>query len=151
MVSPRGLGHAEHQWRDNRCSPKPYCVAQTVAQDPLISVIDDDESLRLATSSLLRSMGYATEYFANAEDFLGSGDAARFACVISDIQMPGMNGIDLTQRLMAADGDSKVILMTARTEQELHERARASGAVCLLLKPFEAERLLRCVGEALVM
>lgn len=115
----------------------------------LISIIDDDESLRLATSSLLRSMGYVTEFFANAEDFLGSGDLSRFACVVADIHMPGMSGIDLTHTLIAANGDAKVVLMTARTETEIHNRARESGAVCLLQKPFAAESLLKCVDKAL--
>jgi len=124
-------------------------VASLVSTVPLISVIDDDESLRVATSSLLRSMGYATEYFASAEAFFDSGDTARFACVISDIQMPGMNGIDLTQRLLASEARSKVILMTARTEQDLHARARASGALHLLFKPFEAQQLLQWVAQAL--
>ncbi|WP_271195196.1 response regulator transcription factor [Pseudomonas turukhanskensis] len=119
-----------------------------MTQPPLISVIDDDESLRLATASLLRSMGYATECFAHAEAFFGAGDTARFACVISDIQMPGMDGIELTRRLLAADGGRKVILMTGRGEQALLRQARASGAVGLLLKPFEVELLLGCVGDA---
>ncbi|HBZ92711.1 MAG TPA: hypothetical protein DEO91_03145 [Pseudomonas sp.] len=115
----------------------------------LISIIDDDASLRLATSSLLRSMGYITEFFANAEDFLGSGDLSRFACVVADIQMPGMSGIDLTHKLIAANGQAKVVLMTARTESDIHKRARESGAVCLLQKPFAADSLLKCVGKAL--
>ncbi|MGY1447886.1 response regulator transcription factor [Pseudomonas chlororaphis] len=115
----------------------------------LIAIIDDDESLRLATSSLLRSMDYMTEHFASTEDFLDSGDASRFACIIADIQMPGVSGIDLTYRLMTADDTAKVILMTARTEQDIHERARTSGAAYLLQKPFEAQRLLNCL-EALL-
>jgi len=119
-----------------------------VSEPPLISIIDDDESVRLATASLLRSEGYRTELFASAEDFL-AGDAARFACVVSDIQMPGMSGIDLTDRLLAGDAAARIILMTARTERELLARAGASGAVCLLCKPFAAEQLLSCVALAL--
>ena len=116
---------------------------------PLIAIIDDDESLRLATASLLRSTGYKTEHFACAEDFLDSGDTFRFACIIADIQMPGMDGIDLTCMLLAADDKTKVVLMTARTEQDIHTRARASGAMRLLHKPFEAQILLNCVVAAL--
>lgn len=119
-----------------------------MSDSPLISIIDDDESVRLATASLLRSEGYRTELFASAEDFLAS-DAARFACVVSDIQMAGMSGIDLTGQLLADDADARIILMTARTEEDLHQRAGASGAVCLLSKPFAAEQLLNCVERAL--
>ncbi|WP_252270878.1 response regulator transcription factor [Pseudomonas subflava] len=119
-----------------------------MSDSPLISIIDDDESVRLATASLLRSEGYRTELFASAEDFLAS-DAARFACVVSDIQMAGMSGIDLTGQLLADDADARIILMTARTEEDLHQRAGASGAVCLLNKPFAAEQLLNCVERAL--
>ncbi|MBK5413443.1 response regulator [Pseudomonas sp. TH31] len=118
---------------------------------PLIAIIDDDESLRLATSSLLRSMGYRIEHFACAEFFFDSGDTLRFACVIADIQMPGMSGIDLTHTLIAADDKAKVILMTARTEQDIHAHARASGAMSLLQKPFEAQILLNCVEMALAV
>ncbi len=117
--------------------------------DPLISIIDDDESLRLATSSLLRSMGYVTELFASAEAFFEAGDVTRFACVVADIQMPGMSGIDLTHKLIAEHGAAKVVLMTARTEADIHTRARASGAVCLLQKPFAAQTLLNCMDKAL--
>ncbi|HSX72346.1 MAG TPA: response regulator [Pseudomonas sp.] len=119
-----------------------------MSDSPLISIIDDDESVRLATASLLRSEGYRTELFASAEDFLAS-DAARFACVVSDIQMAGMSGIDLTGQLLADDAEARIILMTARTEEDLHQRAGASGAVCLLNKPFAAEQLLNCVERAL--
>jgi FixJ family two-component response regulator len=120
-----------------------------VPHAPLIAIIDDDESLCLATSSLLRSSGYRTECFACVEAFLGSGDAMRFACIIADIQMPGMSGIDLTYMLQAAYDNVKVVLMTARTEQDIHMRARASGAMRLLQKPFEAQVLLNCVFAAL--
>lgn len=119
-----------------------------MSDSPLISIIDDDESVRLATASLLRSEGYRTELFASAEEFLAS-DAARFACVVSDIQMAGMSGIDLTGQLLAEDADARIILMTARTEEDLHQRAGTSGAVCLLCKPFAAEQLLNCVERAL--
>jgi FixJ family two-component response regulator len=120
-----------------------------VPHTPLIAIIDDDDSLRLATSSLLRSTGYRTEYFACAEDFLVSGDTSRFACIIADIQMPGMSGIDLTNMLMAADDKAKVVLMTARTEQDIHALAISSGAMHLLQKPFEALILLNCIETAL--
>jgi FixJ family two-component response regulator len=120
-----------------------------VRVNPLISIIDDDDSVRSATVSLLHSMGYATECFDSAEAFLCSGDAHRFACVLTDIQMPGMSGIDLQYLLVHCDPKVPVILMTARTEEDLHVRARASGAVCLLKKPFAAELLFRCLDAAL--
>jgi FixJ family two-component response regulator len=115
----------------------------------LISVIDDDESVRVATASLLRSIGYATETFVSAEDCLGSGDVTRFACMIADIQMPGMSGIDLTLRLAAQRHAVPVILMTARTEQDLLARAHSCGAAFVLKKPYTAERLLACLDTVL--
>lgn len=116
---------------------------------PLISVIDDDESLRLATASLLSSMGYVAECFESAEAFLDSGDAARFDCIVSDIQMPGMTGIDLIRQLREGLNVVPVILMTARLEHALLAQTLESGAVCLLRKPFAADRLLECVSKGL--
>jgi FixJ family two-component response regulator len=107
-----------------------------------ICVIDDDASVRSATASLLRAAGYATASFDSAEAFLSRGDLHRFACVVADIQMPGMGGIALADRLAHDEPQLPVILMTAKTEQDVLERAAASRAAFLLRKPFTAERLL---------
>jgi FixJ family two-component response regulator len=120
-----------------------------VPNNPLISVIDDDGSLRRAVVALVRSLGYAASGHASAEDFLATGEIDRSACVITDIQMPGMSGIDLKRALDARNSRVPVIMITARTEEALLERARASGASDLLRKPFDADSFVRSLDRAL--
>jgi FixJ family two-component response regulator len=109
-----------------------------VPAGPIISIIDDDESLRRAILALVRSAGYNARGFASAEEFLSSGTVESFACVITDIQMPGMSGIELKHHLMASQCVVPVIMVTARHDPGLEEKAIASGAVCFLRKPFDA-------------
>ncbi|MBU1375027.1 MAG: response regulator [Alphaproteobacteria bacterium] len=120
----------------------------TVA-DPLISVVEDDESLRQAVVGLVRSLGYRVAAYANAEDFLAADGGRASDCVITDIQMPGLSGIDLKLRLIADGVRTPVIMVTARAEPALHQKAMASGACCLLRKPFTAEALIECLDQAL--
>jgi FixJ family two-component response regulator len=115
---------------------------------PSISVIDDDDSMRNAVVALVRSAGYAALGFASAEEFLASGEVHRFACVITDIQMPGMSGIELKQHLMASQNAVPVIMITARDDPDLEAKALTSGAACFLRKPFDADRLIRCLERA---
>ena len=115
----------------------------------LICVIDDDESVRTGTASLLRSGGDRTETFASAQLFLDSGAPCRFACIVADIQMPGMSGIELALRLGCGSSQVPVILMTGRNDPELLSSAAATSAVCVLTKPFGADRLLECVELAI--
>ena len=119
--------------------------------EPLIAIIDDDESARIGLTTLVRSVGYAAQGFASAEQFLGLGhDAVRgFACVITDVQMPGLSGIELKQRLSEQRCPLPVIMITARNESGLEESALAAGAVCFLRKPFKAAVLIRCLERAL--
>jgi FixJ family two-component response regulator len=116
---------------------------------PQVSIIDDDESLRMALVGLVRSLGYDGQGFASAEEFLKSGSAKRFACVITDIQMPGMSGIDLKLHLAARKCPLPVIMITARPDPSLEEKALAAGAVGFLRKPFEANALIECLEKAL--
>lgn len=119
------------------------------AHDRLISIVEDDESLRDAMTRLVRSLGYRVESYPNAEQFLAAGAGNGAACVVTDIHMPGLSGIDLKHRLTARGDETPVIMVTARAEAELHERAIASGAHCLLRKPFTAEALIECLDRAL--
>ena len=123
---------------------------KTVPANLLIAVVDDDESIRCSTASLLRSEGYVTESFDSAENFLESADCRRFACVVADIQMPGMSGIELANKLSQSEPPTPVILVTARTERDVLVGATETKATCLLRKPFAAERLLECLRSALV-
>jgi len=115
----------------------------------LVSVIDDDDSLRTALMGLMRSVGHRVEGFASAEAFLDAGAAARSDCIVTDIQMPGLSGIDLKHRLDADGWSVPVIMITARPEPLLHARASRSGALCLLKKPFDTTDFLACVDRAL--
>ncbi|HVJ00570.1 MAG TPA: response regulator [Sphingomonas sp.] len=116
---------------------------------PLVSVIDDDASLRRAIMSLVRSAGYAASGHESAEAFLASNEAGRSACIVTDLQMSGMSGIDLKAELDNRVVETPVIMITARTEAPLLAQARASGAACLLRKPFEAEAFIECLDRAL--
>jgi FixJ family two-component response regulator len=115
----------------------------------LISIIDDDASMRAALVGLVRSLGYDVRDFASAEDFLASNDLEKFACAITDIQMPGMNGFELKRELITRQGSLPVIMITARTEPGIEEKAMASGASCFLHKPFEADTLANCLQRVI--
>lgn len=114
-----------------------------------VAIIDDDESLRLALVGLVRSLGLEGRGYASAEAFLESGDAKRFAAVVTDIQMPGMSGIELKQHLAGHQCKLPVIIITARPDPGLEEKAMAAGAVAFLRKPFEATVLIGLLEKAL--
>ncbi len=97
---------------------------------------------------MLRSVGYRTRGFACAEAFLGVQDG-ECGCIITDIKMPGLSGIEMTERLRAMGYATPVIMITARADASLERQAYASGAVCLLKKPFETGVLLDCLERAL--
>jgi FixJ family two-component response regulator len=120
-----------------------------MSEDQLISVIDDDASLRRAIVALVRSLGYSASGHASAEDFLETGEIDKASCVITDIQMPGMSGIELKQALDSQHSRVPVIMITARSEEALLARAHASGAACLLRKPFEPDVFVECLDRAL--
>lgn len=116
---------------------------------PLISIIDDDLAVRKALGSLVRSVGYQTEVFCSAEDFLASRVVGLTDCLITDIQMPGLTGIELKKILDDSDVEVPVIMITAHQEANIDEIVRKCGARCLLRKPFDAETLISCIARAL--
>jgi FixJ family two-component response regulator len=120
-----------------------------VSRELLISVIDDDKPFCTALVEALSSLGYGARGYASAEDFIAEGTHASCDCVITDVQMPGMSGIDLKQLLTAQNSKIPVIMITARDEPGLEARATAAGAVCLLRKPFESASLIQCLSKAL--
>jgi FixJ family two-component response regulator len=115
----------------------------------IISVVDDDESLRSATIDLLDSAGFTCESFGSAEAFLESGRIADSACLILDIRMPGMSGLDLQRHLETTGYATPIIFVTAFPEERTRSRAMVDGAVCYLSKPFNDQELLDCVHRAL--
>jgi len=120
-----------------------------VSKELLIAVIDDDESFRTALVELLCSLGYGVRHFASAEEFVAAGRVNSYDCIVTDIHMPGMSGIDLKRLLTANDHRVPVMMITARTEPGLEASALACGAVCLLRKPFETDALIGSLENAL--
>ena len=116
---------------------------------PVIAIVDDDESFRRATASFIRSLGYSVFQFASAQTFLKSDYLDNTDCVISDVQMPGMNGIELQDELIAQGRRLPIIFVTAFPEMNARSRALASGAVGFLAKPFSDVELIACVNTAL--
>ena len=121
-----------------------------MAEAPIISVVDDDPSVRTATARLLRSMGFSVYAFASAQEFLSSPQLSETSCVIADVQMPGMTGVELQDHLIAHDHSMPIIFITAFPHDRVRERAMNAGAVCFLSKPFDETRLLECVEQALM-
>jgi FixJ family two-component response regulator len=120
------------------------CVARGLA----IAVIDDDESFRVALVESLSSLGYAVDGYFSAEEYIHTGDGKAFDCVITDIHMPGMSGLDLMKRLAAQGIATPVILITARSDSNLEAKAVASGGACLLRKPFDINDMVKCIEGA---
>jgi FixJ family two-component response regulator len=117
---------------------------------PLIVVVDDDVSIRLATDSLLRSRGYVVDTYASAEEFLGSGRVQTASCVITDVRMPIMGGVQLQAAIRAMGHHLPFIFITAFPEEGTRDRAMRGGATCFLTKPFEAPQLIGCIEQALL-
>jgi FixJ family two-component response regulator len=118
---------------------------------PAISIIDDDASVRVATSRLVRSLGYAACAFASADEFLRSPQANTTSCVIADVQMPGMSGVELQDLLRAQGCSLPVIFITAFPDERMRARALDAGAICFLTKPFDCATLTRYIEAALRM
>jgi len=116
---------------------------------PIISIIDDDESMRCAVKSLVTSLGFGAYTFASAEKFLQSPRLDDTSCLITDLQMPGLSGVEL-QKLLAAQGRRMpIIFMTAFPEERMRARAMEAGALGFLSKPFESETLIKLIGKAI--
>ena len=115
----------------------------------LISVVDDDTSVRESLQCLIRSFGFVVEAFASAEEFLNSDHLPKTRCLILDMRMPGMNGLELQRRLAASHCEVPVIFITAHGDEAARSRALKNGAVDYLLKPFHEEALLHAIRAAL--
>lgn len=116
---------------------------------PLIAVVDDDESMRKAITGLMRSVGLAAEAFSNAEDFISSRNAHRTACLITDVNMPGMSGLDLHRSLIQSGINIPTIFVTAYPSEAGRSRALVAGVLCYLTKPFPEHDMLACINSAL--
>jgi len=115
----------------------------------VISIIDDDASVRAATNRLVRSLGYVGLPFASADEFLQSSQARGSWCVIADVQMPGMSGVELQSLLRTQGCDVPIIFITAFPDENVRARALNGGAVCFLTKPFDGPTLIKFLEGAL--
>ena len=115
----------------------------------MVSIVDDDPHAREGIKELIESLGYNALAFVSAQDFLQSGAVAKTSCLITDLQMPGLNGLELQERLQAQGYQTPVILITAYPNESHRRRALSAGAVGFLSKPFEERSLLECLTIAM--
>ena len=115
----------------------------------MIGIVEDDESYRLAVQRLLKLAGFSVESFGSPEDFLGSGRQYETGCLIADIRMPGMSGLDLQAKLISDHYPIPTIFMTAHGDEKMRLQAMRAGAVKFMVKPFDCESLLESVRAAL--
>jgi len=116
---------------------------------PIIAIIDDDKSVRVATESLVMSLGYVARTFASAEEFLRSQSIDDVACLVADVQLSGMSGIELQGQLETQGYRKPIIFITAFPNDTIRARALRHGAVGFLIKPFDGNVLVECLETAL--
>ena len=120
-----------------------------IVKRPLVSVVDDDESVRESLPDLLRELGYSVRAFSSAKEFLASGCVGETRCLILDIAMPGMTGPDLQQELTVRGQEIPIVFITAQADETVRPRALEQGAVECLLKPFSDTALREALNAAL--
>jgi FixJ family two-component response regulator len=124
-------------------------VEAAMAKNALISVVEDDEPFRESMRKLMTALGYTVEAFPSAANFLASPRLAETACLVADVQMPGMTGIELHRHLVDAGYAIPMILVTAYPNEAARTRALKTGVVCYLQKPVDDDQLERCLRSAL--
>lgn len=115
----------------------------------MISIVDDDASLRASLDNLLCSAGYRAQAFASAESFLSSNAGHDTVCLILDVRMPGMGGLELQRQLQASGASLPIVFITSYVDDDVRARALDAGAVAFLYKPFREEELLGAIERAL--
>jgi FixJ family two-component response regulator len=118
-------------------------------QQPLISIVEDDQPFRESMQKLVRALGYTVKAFPSAADFLASPLLPETACLVTDVQMPGMTGVELHKHIIDAGYAIPTILVTAYPDEAVRKRALKNGVVCYLYKPVDDEHLERCLRSAL--
>ena len=124
-------------------------MAERAARRPVVAIVDDDPSIRSALDRLTRALGYAALAFDGAEPLLAKLDEADIAFVVTDVQMPGLSGLDLLKILAGRRPHLPVMVMTAYPSAATRDRALALGAVAYCAKPFEADQFEHCLTTAL--
>ena len=116
---------------------------------PMISIVDDDDSVRTALKSLIDSVGFRAEVFGSGEEFLKSPCLAQTDCLIADVRMPGMSGLELQERLHAAGSHVPIVFISAHDDNEARARGLRGGAIAFLQKPFSEDSLLGAISVGL--
>jgi FixJ family two-component response regulator len=116
---------------------------------PVISIVDDDDSVRIALKSLIDSVGFRAEVFCSGEEFLKSPYLSRTDCLIADVRMPGMSGLELQERLLAAGSHVPIVFISAHDDNEARARGLRGGAIAFLQKPFSEDSLLGAITAGL--
>lgn len=119
------------------------------SKKPIVAIIEDDQGFREALAGMLASYGYEPIEFSRADEFLASVNREHISCIISDIQMPGMSGFELHERIATSARPIPILLITALPSEEGRKRAAKAGVACYLPKPFADEDLLACIQKAL--
>ncbi len=127
------------------CSPR----EGTVPANPIVAVVDDDASLRAALKGLLRSVGLLVEVFESAEELLASGRLADTGCLVLDVRMPGLSGLELQAQLIASGHAVPIIFITAHGEEDTRRQAIEAGALDFLQKPFSDDALLNAIARVI--
>ena len=127
---------------DTRGQPSP-------GEPPLVAIIDDDASVRQSTRRLIRSFGYRAEAFGSGEEFLSSASAAESACLVLDVRMPGMDGLEVQRRLAERDVRIPIVFLTGQAIDDEERRARLGGALAFLRKPVGKATLLQVLQKVL--
>lgn len=116
---------------------------------PIVAIVDDDQSAGEGIVDLVSAMGFEAQAFERAEDFLQSHQIGCADCLITDVRMPGMNGLELLERLLASGKSIPAIVLTAFAQDSDRMRALGAGAICYMTKPFRENELMTCIGAAL--
>ena len=121
---------------------------RSATERPLLSIVDDDQSVRESLPGLLREFGFAARAFSSAEEFLSSDSVGQTKCLILDVAMPGMTGLDLQKELRRLGQEIPVIFITAQKDEAIRQQALKQGAVTFLYKPFSDTALLEALNAA---
>lgn len=121
----------------------------TLAANRIVAIVDDDEAVRAATVSLVRSLGHEVRSFASAEEFLLEGGDEDIHCLVTDVHMPGLDGTELYRLLIAKGRTYPVVFVTGYPNEAMRDSVMAAGAFCYLGKPYSGEELVECLERAL--
>jgi FixJ family two-component response regulator len=121
---------------------------QATGDSPLVAIVDDDDSVRTSTCRLIRSFGYRAEAFGSGPEFLSSSAATQAACLVLDVRMPGMDGLEVQRRVTAEGLDIPIVFISGRASDDEERRARSAGAVDFLRKPVDTATLRQLLHDS---